>query len=136
MQSGIVVKRSGVITLSKERETDPQIVLLGEKIRKSLTFDLVKKKYRGPTPIHGSCYIASEAIYHILNGNNDPELKIKRVKMPNGVNHWWIEKSGKVIDLTYDQFDIDVPYEKGIGGTFLTKEPSSRCKSLLEKLKD
>lgn len=116
------------------KENEPYIVALGEKIRNNLTFDLVKKKYRGPTPIHGSCYIASEAIYHLLNGNDNENIKIKRFKMPNGVNHWWIENYGKIIDLTYDQFDIDVPYEKGINSSFLTKHPSKRCLSLLQKI--
>lgn len=133
MRYGIVERKSGVIKLIKE--TDSEIVALGEKIRNNLTFDLVKKKYRGPTPIHGSCYIASEAIYHLLDGPNSDFIKIKRFKMPNGVNHWWIENHGKIIDLTYDQFDIDVPYEKGVNSSFLTKVPSKRCLTLLEKIK-
>ncbi len=58
----------------------------------------------------------------------------------DGIVHWWLEykKSGKKIDVTFDQyFSVGKvpPYEKGRGSGFLTKEPSKRAKIVMDKMK-
>jgi hypothetical protein len=108
-----------------------EIIELSNKIKSALSFDLVKKEYKGKTPLHGSCYIASEACYHLLS---NPDVIIKRYKLDNGVVHWWLELNGEIIDITKDQFDFSVPYYLGKACGFLTKEPSKRCRTLIERV--
>ena len=113
---------------------DEEIIKNCDLVKENLSFDLVKKKYKGKTPIHGSCYVATEALYHSLKDKYN--LKIKRYKLDNGIVHWWLEtEDGEVIDATKEQFDFVVPYFLGKTGAFLTKEPSKRCMTLLERIK-
>jgi len=130
-------KRKWVYHLNKKNHNkEKKINNLIKTVRDNLTFDLVKEEHRGRTPIHGSCYVASEGIYYILK-DDGVKTNIKRHKMPNGVNHWWLEKEDDtVIDPTYDQFPYRVPYELGKNASFLTKVPSKRTKILIEKVKE
>lgn len=114
---------------------DQDVIILSEKIRQNLSFDLVKDGYQGKTPLHGSCYIASEAFYHLFGGEKSG-LVVKRRKLDNGVVHWWLERNGEIIDITKGQFDFRVPYETGRNGGFLTKEPSKRCQILIKRIKE
>jgi len=114
----------------KKHCQDSSVIELMEKIRDNLSYDLVKEGYRGETPVHGSCYIASEAFYHLFGGG----LEIKRYKLDNGIVHWWLERDGEVIDITREQFNFEIPYRLGRSCGFLTKGPSKRCKILMERV--
>jgi len=109
-----------------------EIIDLTNILQENLSFDLIKKQHKGITPIHGACYIASEALYHLLKENY--QLTIKRYKIDQ-ITHWWLECNGAIIDPTKEQFDFDYPYCFGKKCNFLTKEPSKRCKILLERMK-
>lgn len=82
----------------------------------------------------GPCYPASEALYHLLGGK-DAGLTPMRIDH-EGVSHWylrWEPLTGGTfyIDPTSTQFDTPVPYEKGRGTGFMTKEPSKRARELM-----
>jgi hypothetical protein len=109
-----------------------EIIDICDQIKKVLSFDLIKKEYQGDTPIHGACYIATESLYHILKEKYD--IKIKRYTLEDGVSHWWAEYNKEIIDITKEQFDFVVPYYFGKKAAFLTKDPSKRCKKILERI--
>tara|TARA_Y100000294_G_C8306740_1_gene237000 strand:+ start:129 stop:410 length:282 start_codon:yes stop_codon:yes gene_type:complete len=85
----------------------------------------------------GHCYVATETLYHLMGSK---EVKPVCGRDNDGIVHWWLEykKSGKKIDVTFDQyFSVGKvpPYEKGRGSGFLTKEPSKRAKIVMDKMK-
>jgi hypothetical protein len=116
-------------------------------VREVLTPDLLKpqylKKIKKDDDIScGHCYHAVEAIYHKFgkfNGFTPKYLTSKDFPdgLPKGDTHWFIQnnKTGEVIDPTSQQFGkTPIPYEKGTGAGFLTKEPSKPAKTILERL--
>jgi hypothetical protein len=81
-----------------------------------------------------SCYPASEALYHAAGGKR-AGWKPVYVKH-EGTPHWFLrDPKGRPVDLTADQFDTPVPYDEGTGKGFLTKCPSKRSKTILERAK-
>jgi len=80
---------------------------------------------------NGHCYVASEALYHMLGGK-DAGFKPMNLKH-EGAQHWWlVGPDGEVIDATADQFKTPVPYDQGRGRGFLTKQPSKRAQKLID----
>lgn len=79
------------------------------------------KRAVGPDPT-GKCYIASEAVYHMLGGVRSGLTPIR------GGGHWWLRRKsdGSIIDVTAEQYPDGFDYSVGKGGGFLTKEPSGR----------
>ena len=81
----------------------------------------------------GSCYPASEALYHRLGGKEAGLTPMHIIH--EGVPHWYLrwEVDGETlyIDPTSTQFDTPVPYADGRGRGFLTKEPSKRARRYL-----
>ena len=84
----------------------------------------------------GCCYVAAEAAYHALGGEN-AGLKVMHVNH-EGAPHWYLVDLTRledflpvVIDPTSDQFATPVPYTKGKGKGFLTLQPSKRAQALL-----
>ena len=78
----------------------------------------------------GKCYMASEALYHLLGGKEAGLTPM--VIRHHGLTHWYLrDRDGNYIDLTADQFDDSVDYKSGRGCGFLTKQPSKRTKELM-----
>lgn len=107
-------------------------------IRAVLSPDLLKPEFRKTwspdNPAKGHCYVASEALYHILGGKVSG-WKPTHARDSHGVTHWWLEKNGRRLDPTGDQYvDEDPPYAAGRHGAFLTKEPSKRARVVLKRL--
>lgn len=98
-------------------------------VRSALTDDLLKPIYKGRPWPTGHCYIASEAYYHLV-----PGCKAFHVKHEGSV-HWFLRKDSQVIDLTDDQFTTSVPYELGVPCGFLTKEPSKRARTVINRVR-
>ena len=109
-------------------------------IRKVLTPDLVQPKYRGhpENPMFGHCYVASEALYHMLGGKV-AGYQSYRGKDDTGDVHWWLEDTltGHRYDVTADQY-LSVgkrpPYAAGRAGPFLTKKPSRRAQIVIDRV--
>jgi hypothetical protein len=108
-------------------------------IVENLSDDLLSKKYleikflRNLPKTFGHCYVASEAAYYLLGGKESgwKPVYIKHLGCP----HWYLQhECGAILDLTKDQFQTPVEYEKGRGTGFLTKEPSKRARKLLKRI--
>jgi hypothetical protein len=110
---------------------DHQIVT---SVRKNLSDDLRKPEFRGhECKTTGHCYVASEAVYHLLGGKAAGYTPMQVTH--EGTSHWFLKhESGKIIDPTADQFTTPVPYEKAKGKGFLTKKPSKRAQVLLGRM--
>ena len=107
---------------------------LVDKVVSQLTDDLRRPPYKGSSnPLTGHCYVASEALYHLLGSRDWVPCNIQH----EGGPHWYLKNkvTGEILDATAGQFETPVPYEKGRGKGFLTKEPSKRAKELLSRLK-
>jgi hypothetical protein len=84
----------------------------------------------------GFCYIAAEAIYHLLI-ERKPKVFCASYKdeQGNATTHWWIKVDGKIIDPTKSQYTESgeqPPYHLGIGKGFLTNKISKRGAKLME----
>ena len=112
-----------------------------EKIKRSLSPDLLKKEYRAKNsdnPTYGHCYVASEALFYSLA---DARYTPVRARDEVGVVHWWIvdKQTGEILDPTAEQYTskgLKPPYERGRAGGFLTKTPSQRCLTLMKRMQE
>ena len=113
----------------KQIEIHPTVVA----VQKSLTDELRKSKYRGlPNPLAGHCYVAAEALYHLLGG------KARGWKPMfihhEGEPHWFLRhEAGAIVDPTGAQFLMPVPYHRAKGKGFLTKRPSQRARIVMQR---
>lgn len=133
-----------LVGLSK---TESELV---SRARLALSPDLLKGIWRVKNaqghPMTGHCYVATEALYHLLGGKEagwksmmmsfDNDCDWGPVELP----HWWLENvDGRRIDATSDQFASPVPYERGRHKAFITNEklgdkPSKRARILIARL--
>ena len=110
---------------------------VAKAIHASLTPELLKQPYRrrvesGCDPMTGHCYVASEAAYHMLGGKH-AGWKAMFVNH-EGSPHWFLlGPKGERVDITASQFRSPVPYDKALGKGFLTKEPSARARTVIER---
>lgn len=92
--------------------------------------ELRKQEYSSHHPLSGHCYVASESYFHLNGGYS--EFDVYRIKHEGDI-HWFLKNNkGEIIDLTDEQFDTEVPYEKATKTGFLTKEPSKRAETVIE----
>jgi hypothetical protein len=84
-------------------------------------------------PTTGYCYVVAEVVYHYLAPKGSRPYIIK---FDENDTHWFVkEPSGKVIDLTADQFDVPIDYSLGKPKNFQTKDISKRGRLLANLLK-
>ena len=110
-----------------------------QNIKNNLTPDLLKKEYvdqNKTNPMFGHCYVATEALYHLLQNK---DYKPHRAKDKNNIVHWWLQniKTKEILDPTADQYyslGEKPPYGNGKCGGFLTKQPSKRAKKLIDRI--
>jgi hypothetical protein len=85
----------------------------------------------------GNCYVASEALYHLLGGKAAGWTPIQM--RWGGDSHWALRhRSGLILDPTRNQFtkkptDLDWDIH-GRGRGFLTREPSRRAAELMTRI--
>jgi len=99
-------------------------------VQRQLTDDLRRPPWKGhKNALAGHCYIASETLAHLLG----PDWKPCFIRH-EGSPHWFLRnrRTGRVLDVTAEQFKTPVPYEKAIGKGFLTKKPSARAQVVLD----
>ena len=90
----------------------------------------------------GNCYVAVEALYHLLGGKKSGWTPAY-VKYKNDT-HWFLcsfpfQVKGElffssILDPTRRQFKKGVPYYKGKCCGFLTRKPSKRARLLMNKI--
>lgn len=98
--------------------------------------DLRKLKYQGhKNPFTGHCYVASEAIYHLM-GRRRSGLIPCFIRVA-GEPHWFLKfEDGTVVDATREQFEnLTIDYSKGTNKGFLTKNPSKRARELINRIR-
>jgi hypothetical protein len=106
-------------------------------IQKHLSDDLLKPEYlwrARPSRLAGHCYTASETAYFLLGGKKAgwKPMVIKH----EGMTHWFLKhSSGKILDITRQQFITLPDYKKGKGCGFLTRKLSKRAKKLLRRIR-
>jgi hypothetical protein len=128
---GESVEKAIVITKALSPETlTPQIV-------SNLTDDLRRAPYKGnQNPLTGHCYVASEAMYHMMGGKASGwvPMSIRH----EGEPHWYLKHvpTGTYVDPTEGQFSTPVPHDKGTPKGFLTKVPSKRAQELIRRVTD
>lgn len=100
---------------------------------RALTDDLRRAPWKGhPNPLAGHCYVASEAMYHLMGGK-DSGLTPQFINH-EGSPHWFLKSdSGIVYDLTAGQFETPVPYDQARGCGFLTSKPSKRAQIVIDR---
>jgi hypothetical protein len=111
-------------------------------IRAELGPHLVKSNYRkfmpkDAKPSWGTCYVASEALYHLWGKENGyTPMRIKcRLNCKNTGMHWFLEHrpSGLQVDITADQFAGRVPdYKNAVPCGFMTSKPSKRAQQIID----
>lgn len=112
-----------------------------QRVKAVLTPDLLKQPYRrlveaGADPMTGHCYVATEAIWHLLGGSKSPYKTM--VIQHEGGTHWFLlGPDGTIIDATKEQFRTPVPYEFGRGNGFMTTtaKPSARAREVLARVR-
>jgi len=97
---------------------------------KDLLKSTYKKEYDTKHKSYGMCYITSEFLFH--------ELKLYNKCIPKRLtweesSHWYLEVNNKIIDFTKKQFKETPNYKLSKNASFLTKEPSKRCKIFRER---
>lgn len=106
------------------------------EIRSVLSDDLLRPTYRNRPdrrPTSGHCYAASEALYHLLGGRAAGLTPM--VLRHEGGPHWFLRAAdGTFLDPTGDQFDTPPSHGLGRGCGFLTREPSRRARTILDRL--
>src|SRR5665213_1560432 len=113
-----------------------------EAIKKNLTPDLLHKDFRNKShPLSGHCYVASETAFHIFG----KEMGYRPYQMQHeGVSHWFLKNdtvagisawpSHRILDLTSEQFQWPINYDKAVCRGFLTKLPSKRSQQLIARV--
>jgi hypothetical protein len=130
-----------IIQIQKDLINNNQHELI-EKIQHVLTKDLLTSKYKEIAKNHteGHCYAASEALFYLLGGKHNGFTPQVATFEKNGgkLTHWWIKDSkGKVLDPTSEQFyasNMTPPYDVGKNIGFLTKYPSKRARTIIERI--
>lgn len=83
----------------------------------------------------GNCYVATEALWHILGGA-DSQWDVMRMKVRRDT-HWFLrrrEDHGIVLDPSRQQFSIPLDYSRAKRAAFLTTKPSRRAQALMDVL--
>jgi GNAT superfamily N-acetyltransferase len=126
---------------------DPQLPARVQRIydtvRANLTQDLLKPEYQGnPNPFHGHCYVATEALWHLLDGDKTgwERMHLATAQGP----HWFLQhkKTGVILDPTAEQFPKRPAYEKAKPKGFTVgppdydpTKPSKRAQTLIDRVK-
>ena len=104
-------------------------------VQGALSDDLRRAPWKGSSnPFAGHCYVASEALYHLMGGSRSgfSPTFVRHEDAP----HWFLRgKDGRVLDPTAGQFRTPVPYSKGVGKGFLTKAPSRRAQVVIDRVR-
>lgn len=100
-------------------------------VKRALSDELRRPPWRGsPNRLAGHCYVACEALFHLTGGRFRPHF-IRH----EGAPHWFLQdERGRVIDPTASQFRTPVPYDRGRGKGFLTKQPSKRAALVISRV--
>ena len=130
-------------TWVEDPELPARIQRIYDAVRSNLTQDLLKPEYRGnANPFHGHCYVATEALWHLLDGKKTGWERM-HLATPQGP-HWFLQhrKTGVILDPTAEQFPSRPDYEKARAKGFTVGPPdynpdvpSKRAQVLIDRVK-
>lgn len=82
----------------------------------------------------GNCYVATEALYHILGGRESHWMVMRLPTRDD--QHWFLKHRawGTILDPSRLQFLQEPDYSKAKRAAFLTRRPSKRAMKLMEDL--
>ena len=103
-------------------------------VRDSLTPDVRQKGTRASTEDGdtGFCYVASEAIWHLLGGPDSAYVPHRIVHERR--SHWYLmNPAGSVIDVTVGQFRRCPQHESGARRAFIHPTPSKRAQLVMTR---
>ena len=115
-------------------------VKLIQRIQDSLSPDLIDLHWQGQArenPLHGYCYISSEALYHLWARSAGFKPAQLWVHTGHGrkYSHWFLRRDGEILDITAAQFGRGhIAYSKAHGCGFLTKQPSNAAKEIIRRV--
>jgi hypothetical protein len=116
--------------------TPENLNLVSGIILKHLTPDLLPKKWidiNKTNPMFGHCHTSSACLQKVFGTKN---IKLYRALDQWDVWHWWcVDKYGKLIDLTVDQYlslNREPPHAQGTKASMLGFEYRKRVLRLLE----
>lgn len=108
-------------------------------IQNSLTPELLSNEWKNQSsPLEGHCYVAAEALYHLLKDKSWKPMVASYKEGNKKATHWWLEHrtTKEIADPTREQYlPGNPPYEIGRGSGFLTKKPSKRARIVMERVK-
>jgi hypothetical protein len=101
-----------------------------------------RAKSEGEHHTHGHCYVAAEAMFHLLGGHGS-ELSPRYAKYledDEWCTHWWLYSSNRarIFDPSKEQYtyvELNPPYHLGKRCAFLTKQPSKRAVIVIDRVK-
>ena len=112
----------------EKKELDDALRKMGRKHLKKP----YKDRWTSERPTTGYCYVVSEVYYHYCAPKGS---KPHFMKLDENETHWFIKHpDGSIVDLTADQFDEPVDYEKARPHAFQTKNISKRGRILADLL--
>lgn len=107
-------------------------------VQQSLSPELLRGRWRKQSmPLEGHCYVAAEALWHLLGKDEYQPYYAKYVDEGGRATHWWLvhKKTGLFADPTKEQYLPDKPpYDIGRRATFLTLSPSKRAKVVIDRV--
>lgn len=108
------------------------------KVQAALSPDLLVGRWTEQThPLEGHCYVATEALLHLLGPGDWKPMVASYVDSGGKATHWWLvnKVTGKRADPTREQYLPEKPpYHLGRGTGFLTKKPSRRAQIVLDRI--
>ncbi len=117
---------------------EENLKIVSDIILKNLTPDLLPKKWlelNRNNPMFGHCHTASACLQKVFGGKN---IKLYRALDQWDVWHWWcVDKDGKLIDLTVDQYlsiGREPPHKDGTKASMLGFEYRTRTLELLSRV--
>lgn len=115
-------------------ECPSELRSLVQRVRSSLTADLRSPEFKGwPGRIGGNCYVASEAVYHMMGPRERKRWSPANMKH-RGISHWFLlREDGAICDPTGDKMPGRLEYDKAKRLGFLTTGPSARARELIDR---
>lgn len=116
---------------------EQNLKIISDIIKQNLKSDLIPKKWKTKNflnPTYGHCHNVAGCLYKIFGS--------KEISMYRGydgeIYHWWVvDKAGKLIDLTSEQYTSIgkiPPYDKGEKSGLLGFEYKKRVMKLYERV--
>lgn len=127
----------------KHPELPVRIQRIFDAVRANLTPDLLQAQYQGGAhPLSGHCFVATQALYHLLDGKR---TGWERAHVKVGADtHWFLrhKKTGVVLDPTAEQFPERPDYDKAVARPgpvgppdYDPEKPTQRAQALIDRVK-